>query len=89
MEYRGKGYQERLKVLNLTTLEMRATRGDMLQVYKIMMGIDRVKKEDFFERDEGTGWGGMEGPGHSMKLFRKMVRLDIAKYSFGNRVCDH
>jgi len=22
----------------------------MLQVYKIMMGIERVKKEDFFER---------------------------------------
>jgi len=27
-----------------------------------MMGIDRVKKEDFFERDEGRGRG------HSMKL---------------------
>jgi len=35
----GKEYQERLKVLNITTLEMRTTRGDMLQVYKIMTGI--------------------------------------------------
>jgi len=25
----------------------------MLPVYKIMMGIERVKKDDFFERDEG------------------------------------
>jgi len=23
-----------------------------------------------------------------MKLFKKRVRLDIAKYSFGDRVCD-
>jgi len=80
---RGKEYEERLKVFNLrTTLEMRATRGDMLQVYKIMMGIDRFKKEDFFEKDEGKGrW-------HSMKLFKKRIRLDVAKFSFGNRVCD-
>jgi len=80
----GKEYQERLKVLNLPTLEMRAKRGDVLQVYKIMMGIDRVKKENFFGRDEGRG----NFKGHSMKLLKKRVRLDIAKYSFGNRVCD-
>jgi len=66
-------YQERLKVLNLTTFEIRATRVDILQVYKIMMAIEQVKKEDFFERDEGRGRG------HSMKSFKKMVRLDIAK----------
>ena len=27
------------------------------------------------------------GRGHSLKLFPKKVRLDIAKSSFGNRVC--
>jgi len=32
------------------------------------MGIDRVKKEDIFERDEGRGRG------HSMKLFKERVR---------------
>jgi len=45
------------------------------------MGIDRVNKEDFFERNEGRGRG------HFMKLYKKIVHLDIAKYSFGNRVC--
>jgi len=30
-----------------------------------------------------------EGEGvHAMEFFKKRVRLDIAKYSFGNRVCD-
>jgi len=33
-------------------------------------------------RDEGRGRG------HSMKLFKERVRLDVAKYRFGNRVCD-
>jgi len=50
-------------VINLITLEKRAERGDTLQVCKIRMRIERVRKEDFFARDEGRGRG------HSMKLF--------------------
>ena len=26
--------------------------------------------------------------GHSLKLFKRRVRLDVGKYKFGNRVCD-
>jgi len=73
---RCKEYEERLKIaVNLTTFERRASerRAYMLQVYKIMMGIERVKKEDFFERDDGRG------KGHSLNLFKKGVRLDVAK----------
>jgi len=47
-----------------------------------MMEIERVGKEDFFVRDGGRGRR------HSVKLFKESIRLDIAKYSFGNRVCD-
>jgi len=32
-------------VVNLTTLERKAERADMLQVYKIKMGIEKVLKE--------------------------------------------
>jgi len=43
-------------VLNLTTLEMRATRGDMLQVYKIMMGLPELRKRIYLrEMKEGEG----------------------------------
>jgi len=35
-------------------------------------------------------FGTVEGRGrvHFIELFKKMVHLDIVKYSFGNRVCD-
>jgi len=69
-------------VINLTTLEIGAEMADILQMYKIMMGIERVIKEEFFERDDGRERE------LSMKLFKKRVRLYIAKYSFGNRMCD-
>jgi len=70
---RGKEYEERLKVLKLTTLEIKATRADrpMFQVYKIMMGIESANKGDLFKIDEGSGWG------PSMKLFRKRVTVRV------------
>ena len=80
-ECRGKDYEKRLKCVNLTTLEMRRERADMLEVYKIMNGMEGLVEKDFFTRD-------LSGRrGHSFKLYKKRVNLDIAKYSFGNRVC--
>ncbi len=39
---RGLDYNERLERLDLTTLELRRTRGDLIQLYKIFRGIDKV-----------------------------------------------
>ena len=75
-------YEKRLKFTGLTTLETRRERADMLEVYKIMNGLEGVVEKDFFIRDKG------KGRGHPLKLFKKRVRLDVAKYSFGNRVCN-
>ena len=80
-ECRGKDYETRLKLSNLTTLETRAQRADMLEVYKIIHKIEGLNEEDFFVRDLRGGRG------HSLKLFKKRVRLDVAKFSFGNRIC--
>jgi len=48
------------------------------------MGIENIRKEDFLKKEKGRGRG------HSTKLFKGRVRLDIAKLacSFRNRVCD-
>ena len=52
-----------------------------LEVYKIMNGMEGLVEKDFFTRD-------LSGRrGHSFKLYEKRVNLDIAKYSFLNRVC--
>jgi len=82
LECRGMTYENRLKKVGLTTLETRRIRADILEVYKIMNGLEGVLEKDFFTRDrEGRR-------GQRFKLFKKRVRLDIAKYSFANRVCN-
>jgi len=63
-------------------METRAIWGDMIEVFKIMYGWESVQESDFFRRDEGGQIG------HTYKLFKTRVRLDMAKFSFGNRVCE-
>ncbi len=38
-------YDEKLKILKLSTLEVRRTRGDLIQVYKILNGLDNLKSD--------------------------------------------
>jgi len=79
---RGFEYGERFTVTKLMTLETRAIWGDMIEVFKIMNGWESVLENDFFRRDESGRRG------HTFKLFKTHVRLDMAKFSFGNSVCE-
>ena len=40
-------YEQRLTYLRLTTLELRRVRGDLIQVFKIVHGFDKLKFDDF------------------------------------------
>ena len=52
-------YEDRLKQLSLTTLENRRHHGDMIEVYKILNGMDRIQ-DNFLELDTNTRtWGNM------------------------------
>ena len=42
-ECKGQSYVERCKKLKLTTLEVRRIRGDLIQLFKIVKGIDEVE----------------------------------------------
>ena len=57
-------YESRLKRVGLTTLETRL-RVDMLEVYKIMNGVEGIIEAKIFKRDEG------ERRGHRFKLYKK------------------
>jgi len=55
-------------------------RGDLIEVFKILEGYENIDQEVFFNMSQSSIRG------HSLKLNKKRVRLDVAKFSFSNRV---
>eukprot|EP00061_Rhincodon_typus_P001769 g15729.t1 len=49
-ELEGLSYREKLNRLGLFSLELRRLRGDLIEVYKIMRGMDRVNSQGLFSR---------------------------------------
>ena len=56
-------------------------RGDMIQTYKIVHGIDWLDKDMFF-----SSCTIQATRGHPFKLFQKRSRLDVRANAFGARV---
>ena len=50
-EVRGMDYEEQLRQTSLVTLEARRTRADIIEVFKIMKGLEGLKREDFVEME--------------------------------------
>ena len=73
-------YETRLKELGLTTLETRRLRADMLEVFKIMQGFERIDADSLFERSTQITRG------HKWKFYKKSVKTDYGKFKFSNRV---
>ena len=72
-------YEERLEKLDLMTLESRRERGDLICVYKMVNGMDRIG-DDLLKLDTGSTRG------HGSKLKKERCVRDIKKYSFPHRV---
>ena len=75
-------YEQRLKRLNITTLETRRLRGDLIEVFKIVKGVDNVDFRKFFHLST-TGLSS-----HSLKIFQPSFKHDVRKYTFPNRIID-
>ena len=73
-------YCERLKTLNMFSLERRFIRGDMIQMYKMFEGLDSLNINDFFLLNQDS-----RCRGHSRKIVKKHCRLDARKYFFSQR----
>ena len=75
-------YEQRLRRLNITTLETHRLRGDLIEVFKIVKGVDNVNFRNFFHLST-TGLRV-----HSLKIFKLSFKHDVGKYTFSNRVID-
>ena len=75
-------YEQRLRRLNITTLETRRLGGDVIEVFKIVNDFDNVDFRNFFHLST-TGLRG-----HSLKIFKPSFKHDVGKYIFSNRVIE-
>ena len=80
-EVRGLSYEKRLEVLRLYSLERRLRRGDLIQAFKIIKGIDNVECGRFFQFD-----GSKRTRGNRLKLRKPQVRLRSRQEFFTCRV---
>lgn len=80
-QLRNKSYENRLKELDLFTLEKRRTRGDMIEVWKIMKGKENIDRADLFTLDE-TGITRSNG----FKIVGKRFNTVVAQHFFTHRV---
>ena len=76
----NKSYVERLKILNLCTLEERRLRLDLIFLYKILKGEIIIDTEKYFD------FKTTRTRGHSMALREKNSKKDIKKFSFAQRI---
>jgi hypothetical protein len=68
---RGFEYEKRMDQLGITTLERRRIRGDLIQTYKLLNGIDKVtwtSEATFAIKDQNDY--SIKTRGHNMKLIR-------------------
>ena len=82
MDFNDVTYEQRLRRLDITTIETRRLTGDLIEVFKIIKGFDKVDYFNFFHLST-TGLRG-----HSLKLFKPSFKLNGGKYTFSNRVID-
>ena len=77
-------YEDRLEKTGLIPLDKRRIRGDLIQVFKMMKGFDRVDFSKFFElsRIKNTR-------GHCYKLSKKRCKGERRRNFFTQRVINH
>ena len=76
-------YQERLDLCNLQTLQDRGLRGDLIQIFKLLKGLDNVSYTNFVVIDSNNSRRG------HLKLLKPRARLDVRMHSFSHRVVNY
>lgn len=77
-------YDQRLKSLNLFSLERRRIRGDLIEAFKILNQFENVEPNDFFRRSMTTNLRG-----HSDKLFKSRSVKLCRRNFFSQKIVDN
>ena len=80
-ECKGQNYEARLKVLGLSSVEERQTRGDLIQVFKLIKGFDNLDYREFFQLADHS-----RTRGHRFKITKVRSKLEIRRNFFSQRV---
>ena len=81
--YQCLNYENRLVRTGLTTLEERRTRGDLIEVFKMIKGLNKSDYTRFL-----TIVPNSRTRGHKLKIVKNRSRLNIRKKFFSQRVAN-
>ena len=70
-------YEDRIKKLGITTLELRRERADLLEMFKLMRGMEGLGKGNFFTELSVVKKEGVSTRGHSQKIFKERFNRDL------------
>ena len=71
---KGRNYESRLHITGLQSLEEKRTRGDLIQVFKLIKNVDKLEYGKFFRLVTNS-----RTRGHNYKLAKTRCRLEIRK----------
>jgi hypothetical protein len=74
-------YEERLRNLGMYSLVCRRQRGDLIETFKLLTGVEKVPHEKFFQPAVVSSTRG-----HSQKLYRSQSKLMVRYNFFSQRV---
>ena len=84
LRYKHYCYENRLAICQLSTLEGRRLRGDLIQVFKLLKGVDQIDYNNFFALDVS-----ISRRGYTLKVAKPRARLDIRLHNFSHRVVNY
>ena len=75
--YKHYCYEDRLALCQLSTLEGRRLRDNLIQAFKLLKSLDQINYKNFFVLDANTS-----RRGHTLKVAKPCASLDIRLYNF-------